>query len=211
MTVIPAPINRVVVLVVVGLVMIAAAALVVARLAPQDALLSSALMVVVAKGHVVERTRKEMGLVAAAVVVLGSAWGFGAWCSLEAFALWPGLLFTGLTVLAVGAAVARVGHETLQAFALRATPLSAGMAVAMVLSWFFLKRGPVGVAVAGVFVAWSVVSLVVTLGTLEEGDEPVGSAAVILDDLGFILWNSLVLWARLQPGDDADALLCWQS
>jgi hypothetical protein len=188
--------------VLIALAVIAAAALVVGHVVPQRALLGTALMVFLLKSQIVERTHAELGMVAGAVVVVGSAWGFGAWCSFEDFSLWPGLLFTALVVGGVVGAMTLLGQRGLTQLALRAAPLSAVMAVAMVLSWFFAKRGVVGVVLAAVFVGWSAVSLLLQLASLDDNDDAVGAAANLVDDVGFVAWNSFVLWARVAPDDD---------
>lgn len=210
MAVIPAPLSRVFVLVVIALVAIAGAAFVLGHVVPQRALLATALMVFLFKSQIVERTHAEFGMVAGAVVVVGSAWGFGAWCSFDDFSLWPGLLLSAVVVAGAVAAVTLLGQRGLERVALRAAPLSAFMAVAMVLSWFFAKRGAVGVVLAALFVGWSAVSLLIQLASVDDNDNAVGAAANLVDDVGFVAWNSFVLWARVAPDDDGvGGLFAW--
>jgi hypothetical protein len=196
------PRNVLVILLLVGAGVLGTAllALVVARVVPQELLLASALVVFLGSSELAGRLLPELGKLAYGVVVVGSGWAFGVWCTFDDFRLWPPL--TGAAVIAVVVALLALALAIpVERLARRLVALNAVAALLMLLSWVLLKRGPLAIVVAMAFVGWGALRLWVAIASTSSSDEPFARGALILDLVTELAWNTTILWIRVLPDD----------
>jgi hypothetical protein len=187
--------------VVAGLAAVAALAHVVAAVVPAAALFSSATLVFFGSGRFARSLLPELVWPALFALVVGGGWAFGAWCRIDALALWPPLLVAAGAGALVALAGATLGPPPVRLGGDR-PGLQVAVAVLMALSWIILRRGVVGVVLSCLFCVWGLLRLWATVAASRETEPPLLCGVAILDVCTELGWNALVLWLRLLPDDD---------